>query len=270
MMTVCCPDCMSPVAIAENHHGDAVCPLCGSSISFDLGSTATWGGQHQHEKLGRFQLLKVVGVGAFGSVYQARDPQLDRIVAIKMPRSGELTLPVVRDRFVREARSVAQLHHPGIVPLYEVGQVDGVPFLVSEFVHGVTLADLLTARRFSFREAAQLVAAVADALQYAHERGVIHRDVKPANIMLQFDGEQQGIAPAGPASSSVAAATQARSKNGPPSASSLEARTTRSSDSPIELESRFRPRLTDFGLARRDAGDVTRPLKGRFLVRRRT
>src|SRR5581483_11229060 len=125
-----------------------------------------------------------VGQGAFGTVYKARDPELDRTVAIKVPRAGNLAGPQDLDRFLREARSVAQLRHPSIVTVHEVGQTDGVPYLVSDFVQGVTLTDLLSARRLGFREAAELIASVADALQYAHERGVVHRDVKPSNIMI--------------------------------------------------------------------------------------
>src|SRR5262249_6486450 len=87
-----------------------------------------------------------------------------------------------------EARSVAQLCHPEIVPVYEVGQVDGLPYLVSAFVPGPTLAEVLRERRLAPREAARLLAKVADALHYAHEQGVIHRDVKPSNIVLDDDG----------------------------------------------------------------------------------
>ena len=90
--------------------------------------------------LGKFELLDIVGVGAFGTVYKARDPELDRIVAIKVPRAGNLGSKEDADRFIREARSVAQLRHPSIVPVYEAGQADNLPFLVSEFVEGVTLA----------------------------------------------------------------------------------------------------------------------------------
>src|SRR5207244_1315701 len=119
-------------------------------------------------KLGKFELLEIVGVGGFGTVYKARDPELDRIVAIKMPRAGHLATSQDIDRFLREARSVAQLHHPAIVSIHEVGQVEGTPYLVEDFVDGITLADLLSGRRPAPEEAAQLTAAVADALQYAH------------------------------------------------------------------------------------------------------
>ena len=166
-------------------------------------------------KLGKFELLETVGQGAFGTVYKARDPELDRMVAIKVPRTGNLAGPQELDRFLREARSVAQLRHPSIVPVHDVGQMDGVPYLVSDFVEGVTLSDLLSARRPGFREAAELIAAVADALHYAHERGVVHRDVKPSNIMI-------------------------------------EARTAR-------------PFVMDFGLAKREAGEITMTMEGQVL-----
>src|SRR5207247_2432146 len=136
----------------------------------------------------RFELLDAVGGGAFGTVYKARDPELDRIVAIKVPRAGSLATRHDLDRFEREARSVAQLRHPGIVPVHEVGQHEGLPYLVSEFVQGITLADLLSARRPAPKEAAEWTAAVADALHYAHKAGVVHRDVKAANIMLDDKG----------------------------------------------------------------------------------
>src|SRR5262249_10219809 len=140
------------------------------------------------QKLGRFEVLDTVGQGAFGTVYKARDPELDRVVAVKVPRAGNLAGPEELDRFLREARSVAQLRHPAIVAVHEVGQVEGVPYLVSDCVEGVTLSDLLSARRPSFREAAELVAAVADALDFAHQHGVVHRDVKPSNVMVGKDG----------------------------------------------------------------------------------
>src|SRR4029077_17368284 len=120
------------------------------------------------QKLGRFEVLSRVGQGAFGTVYKARDPELDRTVALKVPRAGNLAGPQELDRFLREARSVAQLRHPSIVSVHEVGQAAGFPYLVSDFVQGVTLADLLSARRPAPRDAAELIAEVADALHYAH------------------------------------------------------------------------------------------------------
>jgi tetratricopeptide (TPR) repeat protein/tRNA A-37 threonylcarbamoyl transferase component Bud32 len=181
-------------------------------------------------------LLYLVGTGAFASVYKARDTELGRTVAIKVPRADSLGSSGDSDRFLREARSVAQLRHPSIVPVFEIGQDGGLPYLVSEFVHGITLADLLTGERLPPRAAADLVGRIADALDYAHTQGVIHRDVKPSNIMLEtaVNGHGSGVSKA-------------------------------SSSSPNGDASLYTPRLMDFGLAKRDAGEMTMTVEGQVL-----
>src|SRR5215467_10146035 len=187
-MHILCPHCHNPIELVRlTPHEEIACPSCGSSFCLDTNSTSA-DTLSAGRTLGRFTLLDTVGQGGFGTVYRARDPELDRTVALKVPRAGNLAGSQELDRFLREARSAAQLRHPAIVSVHEVGQSGGVPYLVSDFVEGVTLADLLSARRPSFREAAELVAAVADALQYAHEHGVIHRDVKPSNILVGEGG----------------------------------------------------------------------------------
>jgi tRNA A-37 threonylcarbamoyl transferase component Bud32 len=187
-MHILCPHCRNPIEVVKlSAREEIACPSCGSSFRVETDSTTGWEGKNGH-KLGKYELLDTAGQGAFGTVYKARDPELDRVVAVKVPRAGNLAGPQELDRFVREARSVAQLRHLSIVSVHDVGQADGVPYLVSDFVEGVTLSDLLSARRPGFLEAVQLVAAVADALQYAHERGVVHRDVKPSNVMIGADG----------------------------------------------------------------------------------
>jgi len=98
-------------------------------------------------------------------------------VAVKVPRVGRWLTPADQDRFVREARNAAQLAHPGIVPVYEVGRGGPVPYMVSAYVEGMTLAKALTGRRFGFREAAEVIAQVAEALDHAHRHGVVHRDL---------------------------------------------------------------------------------------------
>jgi tetratricopeptide (TPR) repeat protein len=136
--------------------------------------------------LGKYELLEVIGRGSFGVVYRARDTELDRTLAIKVPRlfaGSEET-----DRFLREARSAAQLQHPHIVPLHDVGESDGHCFLVYEFVQGITLAERLTKSRLGFAQAAELLAQTAEALDYADRHGVIHRDMKPSNILLDEAG----------------------------------------------------------------------------------
>jgi serine/threonine protein kinase len=140
-------------------------------------------------RIGKFELLEELGLGSFGHVYRALDTELGRTVAIKLLRAGRLATREEIDRFLREARSTAQLQHPGLVALYETGQTEeGLFYLVEEFVRGETLAARLKAGRIGFRQAAELVASVADALDYAHRHGVIHRDVKPSNILLDSQG----------------------------------------------------------------------------------
>lgn len=140
-------------------------------------------------RLGRFELLEEVGVGSFGHVFRARDTELDRIVAVKVQRAGRFATDEDAKRFLREARSAAPLVHPSIISLYDTGRTDdGVCFLVTEFVEGETLDERLTQGRFDFREAATLVAQVADALHYAHQHGVVHRDVKPSNVLIDLGG----------------------------------------------------------------------------------
>ncbi|WP_406700793.1 protein kinase [Singulisphaera sp. Ch08] len=140
-------------------------------------------------RLGRFDLLEELGTGSFGHVFLARDAELARTVAIKIPRAGVLASQDDVERFLREARSAAQLTHPGIVSLHEVGHsADGTYYLVEEYVPGKTLERRLREGPISLREAAVLVATVAEALDYAHRRGVIHRDIKPSNILIDDEG----------------------------------------------------------------------------------
>ena len=143
-----------------------------------------------NRQLGKFILLTELGSGSFGRVFKARDAELDRLVAIKLLRMGELSDAHDVERLLREARSAAQLKHAGIVSLFEIGQTpDGAYYLVEEFIAGETLADRLSASRFEFAPAATIVAEVAEALHYAHSQGVIHRDIKPPNIMLDPQGK---------------------------------------------------------------------------------
>src|SRR5262249_45462043 len=160
-----CPHCQNPIQLADDHPDEVLCPGCGSSFRVrDARQTAT---VSPMRRLGKFQLLERVGLGAFGAVWKARDTELDRVVALKIPHSGLLTAEDELERFRREARAAAQLRHPGIVPVHEVATLDGLPTIVADFISGVPLHDLLEARRLTFREAAALVAEVAEALDYA-------------------------------------------------------------------------------------------------------
>src|SRR5580693_372096 len=111
-MHILCPHCRNPIEIVRiSRREEIACPSCGSSFCLETDSTAG-ADSSAPQKLGRFEVLGVLGRGAFGTVYKARDPELDRVVALKVPRSGNLASPLEIDRFLREARSVAQLRHP--------------------------------------------------------------------------------------------------------------------------------------------------------------
>lgn len=141
--------------------------------------------EKEQRRLGRYVLIEEIGSGSFGTVHKAFDSELRRTVALKVPHRGVST----DARFLREARSAAALRHPGIVAVYDAGQAEGVWYLVGEFVAGQTLAQRLKSGRPSFRQAAGWIADLADALAHAHRHGVIHRDVKPSNILLDADGQ---------------------------------------------------------------------------------
>lgn len=142
------------------------------------------------KQLGRFEIRSVLGEGAFGTVYRARDPQLDRDVALKVPRFAGKQSREERERFLREARAAAGLHQAHICPVHEVGTIDGRDYIVLAYIDGKPLSKLLqTQPKLSGRQIAAVVRKLALALQEAHDQGIIHRDLKPANIMINRKGE---------------------------------------------------------------------------------
>jgi serine/threonine-protein kinase len=136
-----------------------------------------------------YQVLEVLGRGGMGIVYKARHHALGRTVALKMMRSGALADDREMERFAREARAAAQLQHPHLVPVYEVGVQDGLPYFSMAFVGGDSLVRQLNRYVGDPRAAAALLEKVARGVQHAHERGVLHRDLKPSNILLDERGE---------------------------------------------------------------------------------
>jgi formylglycine-generating enzyme required for sulfatase activity len=142
------------------------------------------------ERLGRYQIVARLGAGNFGVVYKAFDEELRRVVAIKVLHPHRLVRSEDVEAFLAEARTLASLDHPGIVPVHDVSRsADGLCFVVSKFVEGNNLKERLRQGRLAFREAAELVAGVALALHHAHQRGLVHRDIKPANILLDTSGK---------------------------------------------------------------------------------
>ena len=132
----------------------------------------------------QFEVLELIGQGGMGAVYKVRQKELDRVVALKiLPRAISET-PGFSDRFAREARALAKLNHPGIVTLHEFGQTHGLYFIVMEYVDGVNLRQLMQNDRISPREALAIVPQICDALQFAHDHGIVHRDIKPENVLL--------------------------------------------------------------------------------------
>ncbi|MCC7421747.1 MAG: protein kinase, partial [Planctomycetaceae bacterium] len=141
------------------------------------------------DRIGRYRIDALLGKGSFGRVYRGWDAELHRIVAIKVPRRELVSRPDDVDTFLKEARTLASLDHPRIVPVHDAGRTpDGSCYVVSKFVEGSDLAAFTKGRRLSLIEAAKLVIDIAEALAHAHAKGIIHRDLKPANILIDAEG----------------------------------------------------------------------------------
>ena len=166
-------------------------PESDSSGKTDQWETAAVGRDEETilHRVGRYRVERVLGRGAFGQVYLARDDELNRPVAIKVPHRERFRSPEDAAAFMDEARAVASLDHPAIVPVYDFGKTDdGTHFVVSKYIDGSTLSDVLR-DRLPCHSVASLIATIAEALHHAHTRGLFHRDVKPANILLDHEGQ---------------------------------------------------------------------------------
>ncbi|MCZ2075589.1 MAG: protein kinase, partial [Bryobacterales bacterium] len=141
------------------------------------------------QKLGRFEIRSRLGAGAFGAVYRAYDPVLDREVALKVPHAGTLQTDQDKARFLQEAKAAGKLRHPNIVPVYDAGAEGDQYFIAAAFIEGETLEHRIECRRPKLAQTVEIVIRLAEALDYAHRSGIVHRDIKPANTMLDAVGE---------------------------------------------------------------------------------
>jgi len=189
-----CPSCQKPLA-PDVPLG--LCPECLIKSGFPSGAESADARQPPFipptvEELAKLfpqlEILELIGKGGMGAVYKARQPKLNRFVALKILPSSIGRDPAFAERFAREAQALAQLNHPGIVILYEFGQAGGLHFFMMEFVDGVNLRQLLINGRIAPREALAIVPQICDALQFAHDQGIVHRDIKPENILLDRRG----------------------------------------------------------------------------------
>ncbi len=163
-----------------------------SALDFDKAKASVASaaaGSMAGQKLGHYHLVSLLGAGGMGEVYRARDPRLDRNVAIKVLPQHLSAHPDAMARFEREAKAIAALSHPNILAIYDFGHQDGAAYLVMELLEGVTLRQRLKNSALNWREAIKVAASVADGLAAAHAKGIIHRDIKPENVFLTNDGQ---------------------------------------------------------------------------------
>jgi serine/threonine protein kinase len=140
------------------------------------------------KRLGPYEILSAIGAGGMGEVYRARDTRLNRTVAIKVLSAHLADKPELRERFEREARTIASLNHPHICTLHDIGRQDGIDYLVMEYLEGETLAERLKKGPLPLDRVLQYAIEIADALDKSHRKGITHRDLKPSNIMLTKSG----------------------------------------------------------------------------------
>ncbi len=172
-------------AVAQRNAPESTVAAAGDTSERATGAGAGSGSSDWPSHIGRYEILRILGKGGFAVVYLARDPQLDRLVALKMILAGANAPPEVLDRFQIEAQSIAHLNHPNIVNIYEVGVADGLPYLALEFVEG---GSLVTRDPRPPRSCAETLETLAKAIQFAHDHSIVHRDLKPANVLVTPDG----------------------------------------------------------------------------------
>ena len=218
-----CATCGKPL---EANAPRGLCPACLMQGAFPTGTDGKAPRftppaiEELAPKFPQLEILGFVGQGGMGAVYRARQKELDRIVALKVlpPDIGKDA--AFAERFMREARALAKLNHPGIVTIHDFGRADGLYFFLMEYVDGVSLQQLLARSRVSTREALAIVPQICDALQFAHDQGIVHRDIKPENILLDRRGRVK-VADFGLAKIMGGVREPAPGQGAPPGASAL-------------------------------------------------
>lgn len=219
-------------------------PVASATDAQDLdtlpSSESAWKPGGKIRYFGDYELIDEIARGGMGVVYRAKQTSLNRVVALKMILAGQLAGEQEVQRFHAEAEAAANLDHPGIVPIYEVGEVEGQHYFSMGYVDGVSLAELIAEHPLPPEEAAEFTLKIAEAIGYAHEQGVIHRDLKPANVLVPSRPDNEG--------------------------SSLNSGRASISGSGFQSSgSSLTPRVTDFGLAKQVQGDEQLTASGQIL-----
>jgi serine/threonine protein kinase len=200
-----CPQCHLPLA---PNSPEGLCPTCLARVALDTepvapaptinvtppaeaapGTRVPPDPAQLAAQFPHLEIIELLGMGGMGMVYKARQPRLDRIVALKILPVDSQHHPSFAERFGREAKALAKLNHPGIVDVYDFGQTNEYYYFVMEYVDGMNLRSLLNNQTVTPRQALELVVQICTALQYAHDEGVVHRDIKPENILLNKKGQ---------------------------------------------------------------------------------
>ncbi len=188
-----CPDCGTPL---PSDSPQALCPAClmrqalasRTIVDGAAPSSPPPSPEEIADKFPQFEITACLGAGGMGVVYKARQKSLDRWVAIKILRQERVGEEKFAERFTREAQTLARLNHPNIVTVFDFGETGGLFYLVMEFVDGVNLRDLLRDGKLEPKQALAIVPPICEALQFAHDKGIVHRDIKPENLLLDRDG----------------------------------------------------------------------------------